>query len=395
MSTVELYTYADAMDALTEFGRAYGAGSADQTRRLAVTQAYRRFVRDFPWRYLRARGRIKLEAYQTTGTLEYDHTGGTYERQLTLTGATWPSDAENWAVRFDELICDIDQRKSDTVVTLDAVTCPTGDVAAGETYTCFKWRYPLPSDFISMGKPMEESDWLLGTETSYDMMMRLHRYEFETGGDVYYYCIAPAQDLYGSMALYTHGVVSAAQTYDYVYRRRPRQLKYDGKATNDSAGTIAVTAGAATVTGTSTAFASDVAGSIIRIGTDGTNVPTAWTGMYPYAEQRSILSRTSALALTLDGNIVTTRSGVKYQISDPIDIDVNAYDAFLDCCRAEYAKLTRMKTWDIQACETAYQQSLASAKNTDSPSTRRRFVGGRRSVHRRVADQGTVTIEEL
>jgi len=394
MSATELYTYADAIDALTEFGRSWGAGTSDQQRRLAITQGYRRFVRDFPWRYLNQRSRLKLKASQTTGSVAFDLTGGaTCEYQLTLTGATWPSDAENWSVRFDSLVCDIDQRKSDTVVSLDPSLSPEADVAAGTTYSAFKWRYPLPNDFISMGRPMDESDWLLGTELTLEEMVRMHRYDFESVSEISYYTIAPAQDLFGIMALYVHGAIDSAKTYDYVYRRRPRQLKYDGYAANDYAGTITISAGSAAIAGSSTVFASDVVGSILRIGSDGTNVPTGLTGTYPYVEQRSILARGSATAITLDANVVAAASAVKYRISDPIDIDVKSYDAFLDCCRAEYAKLTRMKEWkDIEA---VYQMSLSSAKGIDAVSSRRRFVGGGRSVRRRLANTGTVSIDAI
>ena len=45
----------------------------------------------------------------------------------------------------------------------------------------------------------------------------------------------------------------------------------------------------------------------------------------------------SAASLTLDAAVVTTRSGVSYQITDPIDIQPEARNAFLRMCERNLA----------------------------------------------------------
>src|SRR4051812_8487200 len=44
------------------------------------------------WNYFKTWLRIALHGSQTDGTIAYDHTGGAYERMVTLTGATWPEE---------------------------------------------------------------------------------------------------------------------------------------------------------------------------------------------------------------------------------------------------------------------------------------------------------------
>ena len=382
MSAPELFTYADAHDALVDFARAYSAGAASSIMKRAIGRAYRRLTGDHEWSFLYKTGRLKLEGTYTTGSVEYDAAGGaTCERQLTLTTGVWPDWIVDGAVYFDDIVCDVEKRFSDTVIQLDTNVSPLADVAAGTSYTAFKRWYALPNDFQSMAEPLEETSWLLGAYVTPARMEQLQRYEFSIG-DIYYYTIAPAQDLYGTMALYIHGVPDVDETLDIPYRRRLRPLVYSGQTPAEYAGTIAVTAGSASVVGTGTSFATAHAGSILRIGTDGTNVPTGIDGLYPYGEQRSIYSFTDATGVTLDNNVATTRSGVKYRISDPIDMDAVAWDAFLACCETEYAKLTRMK--DRMDVEANYQIHLHQAKGSDF-----------RIFHRRVAASPGVTITRL
>lgn len=71
----------------------------------------------------------------STGTVAYDHTGGANERQLTLSGGTWPT----WAklpgrVFINDDWYALNTRVSDTVVTLTSGDNPGSDIAAGASY---------------------------------------------------------------------------------------------------------------------------------------------------------------------------------------------------------------------------------------------------------------------
>lgn len=374
MSVPEVYTYYDAIQAVRELARAYGSGGRNEMLYSIVQRAYRRITNDHDWRFLVTQGRIQLQAAVTDSTITYDHTGGTYERQLTLASGSWASDIQDWTIRIGNVNCEVERRWSDTVLQLDAILSPNADVAAGTSYTAFKQWYALPNDFDEILGAMSETSCLRGVYLTPTQMAEMNRWEFGTG-DVYYYTIMSAPGIYGTQALFVYNPVSTAETYDFIYRRKPRQLRYTGERTADSAGTIAVTADSTTVTGTDTSFdVNNHPGSLILIG-DSATAPTGWEGDTPYMEKRAIRTVASTASLTLDGNIVTTNSGIGYRITDPIDLPAYCQNAFHACCEAELARLARMKPDERNALEGAYQRELSKAKCADSPITQRRVIG--------------------
>jgi len=383
--TPEVYTYYDAESALRDVARDYG-GSRSTLLRRAIQRAYHRFMAEHEWSWLKANGRLKLQACQTTGTVAYDATGGsTCERQLTLSGTTWPSDVQDWAIKFDDVVCEIEKRYSDTVVQLDATMCPVADVDSGTTYTAFQRWYALPNDFVSMETPMEESGTILGRYVTPEKMEEMMRYDFTTG-DVYFWTIRSAPGLLGTYALFIHGVPTAAETLDFVYWRRPSPLRYSGYASADYEGNITVTAGSATVEGESTLFDTvNNPGAVMLISSSG-NSPTGYEGDYPYAEKRTIRSVASTTSLTLDGNVVTSRENTGYRITSPLDMPADVYHAFLACCEAEYARACRLK--ERGDLERAYHGALWAAKGVDgSRVSQPRFVrGARRRGYGRLSD---------
>ena len=405
MSIPQGWTYYDAVQWLRQIGRSYGQGAPAHTIYSAIQAAYRRIQRNHKWAFYVADDRIPLQAAQTTGTVVYDHSGGgTCERQLTLTDATWPSDVQDWAIQFDDLVCEVEKRHSDTVVQLDAKMCPVADVSS-TTYTAFQRWYPLQNDFRSLRQAREDTTNLRLQYLSPARMDELMRWTFDTG-DVYYYTIRSAPGLYGAKALFVHGASESDEALDLTYRRWARPLRYHGEATAESAGTIAVTAGSTTVTGTGTSLdVNNHAGSLFWIGDHASTAPTGWEGggasntCEPWVEQRSIRSVASTTSLTLDGNVVTTQSGVKYRITDPIDIDQSMVDAFLACCETEFAKLVMMSGKSTAAqirrdAEANYQRALREAKGAESDVDQRMVVGEGPVVVQRLAYSTTRPVDE-
>ena len=387
MSTMEpqVSTYYDAVQWLRHVARSYGQGAPAQMIYRAIQSAYRRIQRDHQWRFHLSNGSIRLQDAQTTGTIAYDDTGGSAcERQLTLSGSTWPSDVQDWAIQIDDIVCEVERRYSDTVVQLDQVMRPREDVSAGTSYTAYKRWYRFPNDFRSLIQPMEESAGLRGKYIPPTKMEELSRWWFDTG-DIYYYTIRSAPGLYGARALFVHGASDEDETYDFLYRRWARPLRYHGESADDYAGTISVTADSTTVSGDGTSFDTQRhAGSLLWIGDDASNVPTGWEGgstsIEPYAEQRSIREVTDTSTLTLDAEATTTRSGVKYRITDPIDLDVAAIDAFLVCCEAEFSRLAVLSGKSVarnirQDLEKSYERALTEAKGADNDVQQRQIVG--------------------
>ncbi len=374
----QVFTYCDAVHELEEFAREASISAAGRAIRSAVRRAYRDIAAAYDWVCLRANGRIQLQAYQDDGTVEYDHTGGTYERQLTLTGATWPTDAIDWAVRIatdnGDVVCDIEERKSGTVVTLDATMNPGQDIAAGASYTAYPRYYRLPNDFASMDQPVEEALSSLGQYVTHAEMLTLDRY-YSTGGDVERYTIAPVPDLIGVMGLFVQPFADTTRTLDFVYKRIPRDLRYVGTDVSESPGTITVVAGSSTVTGSSTAFSSLHVGSILRVGTSSSKLPTGLEGILPYSEQRVIADCASATSLTLDANIATSKSSVKYAITDPIDFDPLVYDAMMATAKKYLAIEKNADNW--RQIAALADEALFRAKCANTRAVQRMVAGER------------------
>jgi len=380
----QIHTYSDVIEALDGWLQARGSSAANAVLiRRIVQAAYEEFPSIHDWTSLQANGRIMLQEPYTTGTVEYDHTGGTYERQLTLTDGTWPDWAVNAAVRINDIVCDVAECKSSTVVTLDATMNPGADIAAGTTFKLYKRWYALPNDFVSFWGPLESSTCAFGTYISpSEMLWRDSTYN--TTGDPRYYTIMPLQDAYGTLGLYLTYDSDATNPMNFIYKRRPRSIRYTGHDAADYAGTILVTAGSASVTGTTTSFSDNHVGSILRVSSSATTRPTGVEGLQVFEEQRSIVSVSSPTLLTLDSTIQTSRSGVKYTISDPMDIEVGAYQLFLALCKKHLAFEKDVKN-KIEY-EQAYRITLDAAKCGDTRVSQRRVCGYGTPSYARLAD---------
>jgi len=386
MPAPQVFTFTDVLDSVDYFTRSMGIGADLTLRRQSIRAAYREVVGSRAWSFLHANERLTLQAPQTDGTVAYDMTGGTYERQLTLTGETWPSEwTVDASVRLGDppIVCDIEDRKSTTVVTLDATMAPNADITS-TTYSLFPRWYRLSTDFVSGDLPMDEDAWVLGRQVSKAEIERLNRSATYTG-NIECYAFGSPPDLVGATALFIHPPSDTKESLDIPYVRRPRDIVYTGYDTAlDTVGTISVTAGSPTVSGSSTAFESGMVNSVFRPGKSTTYSPGGLESSYPYSEQRIVKSVTNATTLTLDANVATTRSSVKYRIADPIDIDVVLYDAFLRCCEKHLARVLRAKNYS--QVERAYEQALLHAAEMDCRGIQPVIAGAAGPGFRRLTD---------
>lgn len=363
MALPQVHSYTDAIDALSDWVSGYGASAPQSLLRRCIRSAYHEIRVSHDWSFLYANGRIQLKAAESAGTIEYDHTGGANERQLILThaSAVWPDWAKDAAVRIGDVVSDVESRESDTVLILDSVMNPGQDVAAGTSFVIYPRWYILPADFQSFHGTMAEAAWMLGQPLSPNDMLALDRYRGGTGA-VNRYAIGAAQDLYGSLAVYVYPASDTTETCDFMYKRRPRELRYSGKASADYTGTIGVTAGSATVTGDTTAFASAMAGSLLRISSSA-STPTGLEGLNPWVEQRVIKSVENTGSLTLDAGVGTTRDGVGYVIADPIDMHGDVYEALLRSAEMHLGMARNVK--DKASLHAMARDALFKAKMTD------------------------------
>ncbi len=319
-------TYQDAVErVLVHFSR-QNIGRDAMLARQAVGDALLRLARH-PWKYYRSMYQLRTTAEYTTGTIAYTHS----TRTVTLTGGTWPDSAAMGTVLIDTVPYPVASRESDTEIKLREDRNPGDDVASGTSYTWFQDTYVLPPDFESMSDPMDTEYQTGGPDlmrVNSETLASLSQTVQSDPSDYPQYYTIERDPRYGKVIRLAPPPASE-RTYLFVYRRHPRRLK----VFRESTGTITTTASGTTVTGSGTQWTSAYIGCVLRAGTD-TAEPTgpygAMTGVdsidiqtNPAVFERIITNVSSATELTLDAAPGEAVSGVKYTISDPIDVDWN------------------------------------------------------------------------
>lgn len=376
MPTPYVFTYSDTINHCVRFLQRRDVANFNPAQdqgdiRRSIVQAHREVSQRRAWAFLYKQGRIQLNAAYDTGTVVFDLTGGAYERMLTLTTGTWPSWAASGTVRIDGVNHMVAERKSSSIITLDSVLCPAADIAS-TTYDLFQTTYSLPTDFVRMASPQPESAWCGATWINPEQWHALERYDYTTGQPEYY-TIARRNDSFGVLSLLVRPAPSDAETLDFIYHSRPRQLQVAGYGADDCKGTASITSGSASVTGAQTAFSSSMVGSVIRFSADAQTLPGNVDGFNPRAEERMVLSVESATALTMDAAASQTLSAVKYSISDPVNMDPAMVTMFLRCCEKHLAIAFNLK--DHARIDKAYEESYILAAEADGRTLHTRVAG--------------------
>lgn len=370
MAKTRLTTYRDAIEHLLDYNGADVETHSERFARRAVQQAMTEMAGKRSWTYYYQHGRINTVAQQTDGTLEYDHTGGTYERMVTLTGATWPTWATFGCLRIGLNVYEIAEIKSSTVATLTSALNPGADIAALTTYTLYRDTYPMPIDFLSADQvhdlsrsttltKMHPSEWL----DSQRCWSNLSAPNFWT------YMADP--NYFGAIAMKLSPPPDQAYPLDYIYRRLPRQLNVSeysvGRATCSTATT--------TVTGIGTAWSSKHVGSVIRFSDVASEKPTGIAGAWPFTVERIVVSVTNATTIVIDTFPNESLANVAYSISDPVDIEHGAmYSYFLRECERQLRIIRRIAANGDE--ERQHQQAFILACEADNRSFERVWEGG-------------------
>lgn len=388
MPAPQLFTYKDLIDHLVDYIGSNASKEAVRDARRAAQDGCRELASAHSWSYYMQRGRIVTSDDYTTGTLAYDHTGGAYERMVTLTTGTWPSWAALGQLVIDNVVYQVAERKSDSIITLTYAHNPGEDVAAGETYTLYRDSYPMPSDFQAAGDFLNAANslWLHYVEPN-EWMKRQRVYHGVASPCMYTF--TSDENYMGSMAVRFFPPPDDDYPMDFLYKRRPRQLYYDEYST----GTATNTAASTTVTGTGTSWTDRMIGSVLRLSASTTVAPTGLAGGNPYDVERVITAVASTTSLTVDASITDAHSAVKYAISDPVDVeDGSMLTALLRCCEKQSVIIRHMKNANVAG--PAYRDALIQARESDSRYMGRRVAGGMPNGYRLAdmpagSDQGT------
>lgn len=359
MARVQLFTYKDLTDHGRDYLGANASGEAGRDCRRAARAALSRLSTASRWTYYFQRYRQVVTGPYSTGTVSYDHTGGTYERQLTLTGGAWPEWGALGVVMIGNILYEVVDRKSSSVLTLSVYSNPGADVT-DETFTIFRDTYPLPVDFLALGNLILNNN--AGRLTAEHPQAWLERQHIYRGpGTPRVYCIRADPNYQNTLCISFFPPPDNDYTVDGIYQRRPRDLKVEEYAE----GTVTTSSGGVTVTGNGTAWTGAMAGSIFRVVNDRNEPPTGWAGDNPPLYERVVLSVESATSLTLDDLIDETLTGVKYTLSDPVDVETaTMLTALQRGVEAQLAKSRRMA--DRNELEADYTREVLLAREADS-----------------------------
>lgn len=366
----ELLTYQDSLEHLEGFTNSGTADSERRDFRSAVLGAYSDIASRYDWLYFHTELDIRLDAAYGTGSIQYTNS----TRQVTLTNGTWPTNAVEGRIKINDVRYPIEERISDTVLTLPTSVNPGRDIAASTEYTWLRTSYTLPADFKNMDPPHTETSYHSITPVSLDGILGFERHVKASANPPQWFAVGADPLRYGQMALYVQYEPQTAEGLRMWYRRYPRKLKYTGGETASSAGTVYVSGNE--VIGTETSFKSDMVGSVIRFG-DSTNKPTGVRGLNPYSEQRVIKSVNSATSVTLDSSASTVSAGSKYVVSDPIDLRPTMVEAFFRGCewklslsrRTQDAPPAEAFNWYTEAIRLAGESEVEQTDIWTPPST--------------------------
>ncbi len=319
--------------------------------RTAIHKAYNEVTTIRDWSYYHVHGRIVTRPPETAVIDAVDEAD-----QWALATSLTSTDYSH--VRVGSRIYRI------TACTSSRVTVerPVQDnaVSSGDAITFFKTVYPLPSDFRNLDEPSDEFNWWSGLYVTPDQAMKLERVS-NSSGKPYHWTIIKDPSRNG-WAIKLIGYPATSETIDFTYRRTARPIRYSGHEPGSRQGTIARTVLA--ITGTGTAFASDMTGSILRIG-NTTDFPGVIESMTPWVAEAEINGFFSATSLTvtnysgLSGN---TTAGTKYLITDPIDVAPHMQQAVDSCCDYWLARIRGQKP---DNAFTMYQRDLRLAFEQD------------------------------
>jgi hypothetical protein len=315
-------TYQDASDRLVRYLEGNSAAVFDI--RTAILEAYEELCGAAEWKHFVRPYAIEV-VLPVTGTCSYSASTG----QFTIDTGTWPSWAAGATISIGDGRYRIRTRTSSTVLTADASLRPVDDIDALTEFLIFKDIYTLPDNFMEIAEPRTRGSSFWNRYVSPDEWHFQTHTSGATGTSWLHTIMADPYNT-GRLALHLAPAPDVHTTINFIAKFHPRRLKRSGARSSEYTGTVSTTG--ATITGTGTAFTSDMVGSIIRFSENGTEKPDGLGGLVPYQYQRLIDTFSSTTSLTYSGDAFTDVAGRKFVISDPIDVGRSMLPAFWRAC---------------------------------------------------------------
>lgn len=354
-------TWYDIADFLLTAGSADASdGRAVRLARLAAQEGVQLLSAQREWVFKTGFYNFATSAKYETGTIEYDHSGGTYEREVTLTSGAWPPWAQSGILLIDSVPYHVERRISDTVITLKANTNPGADVASGTSFRIYRAAYTLPANVSSVKVPSRLNTWNPEYVSPATLQQMLITQEYTGQPRMWTVMQDPADST--RRAIWFYPAPSSSEAFQLLTRRRPSTLKVFDYST----GTVSVSAGSTSVTGSGTAFTADMVGGVLRFG-DTSNVPESLEAVEnAYVEEAEILAVDSATSITLATAVTSAFNSVKYRISSRIEFDDGVMlDAARAASRSVYHNMLGSSAEQSRAAYARFRQALQAAAMDD------------------------------
>ena len=346
-----MLTYFDLVEHLitASFGGPQDAEQKDI--RTAIQRAYTEVAWMRDWQFYHTHGRIVFSS-AWEGTVTYNAS----TRTVTIvSGLPFPADAIYHHFRIRDVSCKIASRPSSTTIVLDPVLRLPESIDEPTTATLYRSVYPLPADFRNLDSPIDQSSWAAFQYVTQDAAMKMEQAQDIPGPPAYWTIVKdPASFGYAIKLL---GYPLNVEVLDFTYRRTPRQLRLSGHEAGSRAGTVSISG--TTVTGSSTTLTSPMVGSVLRTGT-AANTPDTLGSMNPYAGEARLTAVASGTSATLDNAL--SGSGVKYVVTDPVDMPEGMHNCLMSACEYWLARIRNQKPDNAFAM---YQRDLRLAMEND------------------------------
>lgn len=366
----------------------FGGADVDTRNVRAVRMAVLDGVGEYPtlhtWTYLKTFGRLILCGAYTTGTVAFDLTGGSFERQLTLTGGTWPAWAAAGYVRTSGVIAKVDARISDSVLTLKD-PCFIADVAAGSGYTLYRDSYTLPEDFVASDNALAETCWGRLSYIRHSEWVQLARYQ-ESVGRPAWWTLAGDPDRPGRLAMRLYPAPDSDGTLDYCYQRKPRKVTVFDVSSGRASASLA---DPTLITLSEPLVKAGMVGGVIRLAAQAGDAPDGLAGVNPYEFEGNIVATLSTTQLRVEAAVTQNFPDVAYRISDPVDAEDLHQLMIGRGCEKAFALSRIMKT--RQDVHRAWVDAMMLAKEGDAKVLARQSSGdGVGSYGLRLKDRGPI-----
>jgi hypothetical protein len=314
-SNGEYITYADLVDRLGAKRDLQMSPREIMQLRTAVTDAYRDLPNQWSWKYYNRRI-IIWTSPAVSATVTYDHTGGAYERLLTLTSGTVPDWAYAGIVKIGDSAYQIQKKISSTTLVLAETSNPGSDVASTSA-TIAREKYTLPYSIKRFNEVIATGSGL--RTLSYTTESDVTHYRSYSGrlGSPTSYSTSPSASKQGALDISFSPIPTATSQVEINAEVYPRQLKV-----YELFGTDGASIGNNRFTSATGRFNPNCVGCALRISTT-TAIPRSHL---QYSESRdeyevevAITGVISATEVEVD-SILPVVTGRGYTVSDIADI---------------------------------------------------------------------------